>query len=73
MVVLHHQIFGLVSIDRNRYKESIFPGSTTLLLRVRWCILSLTDNSQIASSVVFNDAGRVFQLVSGSAGTLSTT
>ena len=63
---------GYIS-ERSRYKESIFPGSTTLLLqRPRWCY-SLTDNSQVASSVVFNDAGRVFQLVSGSAGTVFTT
>ena len=65
--------FWVVSIDRNRYKESIFPGSTTLLLSNGGDTISLTDNSQIASSVVFNDAGRVFQLVSGSAGNVSTT
>ena len=62
--------FWAVSMERSRYKESIFPGSTTLLLRGPDGVISLTDNSQVASSVVFNDAGRVFQLVSGSAGTL---
>jgi len=35
--------------------------------------VTLTDNSKIASSVQFNEAGRVFQLVSGSAGTVDTT
>ena len=65
--------FWAISVDRNRYKESIFPGSTTLLLSGSDGVISLTDNSQVASSVVFNDAGRVFQLVSGSAGNLNTS
>lgn len=66
--------FWVISIDRNRYKESIFPGSTTLVLdNGSDGAISLTDNSEVASSVVFNDAGRVFQLVSGSAGTIYTT
>lgn len=66
------QSFWAISIDRNRYKESILPGSTTLFLKGTGGVISLTDNSQVASSVVFNDAGRVFQLVSGSAGTVFT-
>ena len=65
--------FWAISIDRNRYKESIFPGSTTLQLSGSLGVISLTDNSQVASSVVFNDAGRVFQLVSGSAGNVNTS
>jgi len=65
--------FWAVSIERSRYKESIFPGSTTLLLENGGDTISLTDNSQVASSVVFNDAGRVFQLVSGSAGNVVTS
>ena len=67
--------FYAISIDRNRYKESLFPGSLTLELSGSdgKPVLSLTDNSQVVSSVQFNDAGRVFQLVSGSAGTVFTT
>jgi hypothetical protein len=65
--------FWAVSMERSRYKESIFPGSTTLLLENGGDTISLTDNSQVASSVVFNDAGRVFQLVSGSAGNVVTS
>lgn len=64
--------FWALSVDRNRYKESIFPGSTTLLLSGSEGVISLTDNSQAVTTVQFNDAGRVFQLVSGSAGTIST-
>ena len=66
--------FYAISIDRNRYKESLFPGSLTLELSGSdgKPVLHLTDNSQVVSSVQFNDAGRVFQLVSGSAGTVAT-
>jgi hypothetical protein len=62
--------FYVISVDRNRYKEGLFPGSTTLLLSGSDGVISLTDNSNAVASVEFNDAGRVFQLVSGSAGTL---
>jgi hypothetical protein len=62
--------FWALSIDRSRYKQSLFPGSLTLKLRgPNGDIISLTDNSQYVPSLVFNDAGRVFQLISGSSGT----
>ena len=66
--------FYAISIDRNRYKESLFPGSLTLELSGSdgKPVLSLTDNSQVVTTVQFNDAGRVFQLVSGSAGSVFT-
>jgi len=63
--------FWAINIDRNRYKESLLPGSLTLKLNYN-SIISLTDDSQQASTVVFKDAGRVFQLVSGSQGTVFT-
>jgi hypothetical protein len=62
--------FWVISIDRNRYKESLLPGTMTLILSGSGGKLSLTDNSNYVSSITFNDAGRVFQLVSGSAGTI---
>jgi hypothetical protein len=66
--------FYAISVDRNRYKESIFPGSMTLLLEgPSGDVVSLTDNSQAVTSVEFKDSGRVFQLVSGSAGTVNTS
>ena len=65
--------FWAISVERSRYKESLFPGSTTLLLSNCGDTISLTDNSQVVNSVVFNDAGRVFQLVSGSAGNVNTS
>ena len=64
--------FYVISVDRNRYKEGLFPGSTTLNLKVGANNISLTDNSQIVTTVQFNDAGRVFQLISGSAGVITT-
>ena len=64
--------FWAISVERSRYKESLFPGSLTLLLSGSLGVISLTDNSQVVSSVQFNDAGRVFQLVSGSAGNVFT-
>jgi hypothetical protein len=62
-----------ISVSRNRYKEALFPGSLTLTLRSGSNTLTLTDNSQVASTIVFKDAGRVFQLVSGSAGVPNTS
>lgn len=64
--------FWVISVDRTRYKESLFPGSLTLILSGSGGALNLTDNSQISPSVIFNDAGRVYQIVSGAAGTVYT-
>jgi hypothetical protein len=60
--------FWVISIDRNQYKESLLPGTMTLNLLGNGGSLKLTDNSNAVASITFNDAGRVFQLVSGSAG-----
>jgi len=66
--------FYVISVDRNRYKESLFPGSMTLTLEgPNGDSINLTDNSQVVSTVSFNDAGRVFQVVQGSAGTVTDT
>jgi len=64
--------FFAISVDRTRYKETLFPGSLTLYLSGSGGLLSLTDNSQIVPTVTFNDAGRVFQIVSGAAGNVFT-
>jgi len=62
--------FWAISVDRTRYKQSLFPGSLTLKLEgPNGNVISLTDNSQYSISLLFNDAGRVFQLISGSSGT----
>ena len=64
--------YGL-SISRNRYKESLFPGSLTLTITSGSNSITLTDDSQIVPSITFTDAGRVFQLISGSAGSINDT
>jgi hypothetical protein len=64
--------FWVISVDRNRYKESLLPGTMTLVLSGSGGLLKLTDNSNAVTSITFNDAGRVFQLVSGSASALYT-
>ena len=64
--------FWAISIDRNRYKEKLFLGSLSLKLSGSTGTITLTDNSQIVSSVEFNEAGRVYQIVSGTQGTINT-
>lgn len=63
--------FWVLSIDRTRYKQSILPGSLSLVLSGSTGKITLTDDSQVATSVIFNDAGRVYQLVSGSQGVVN--
>jgi hypothetical protein len=65
--------FWVISVDRTRYKESLLPGSMALVLSGSTGKITLTDNSQVAPSVVFNEAGRVYQLVSGSQGSVNTS
>jgi len=65
--------FYAISIDRTRYKEKLFPGSLKLCLSGSSGSITLTDNSQVATSVIFNEAGRVYQIVSGSQGSVNTS
>jgi hypothetical protein len=64
------QSFYAIAIERSKYKGNIFPGTMDLRLQSTdgTYNLSLTDNSNAVSTTVFNEAGRVFQIVSGSAG-----
>lgn len=70
-----NQIFAL-NIDRNRYKESIFPGNTKIVLGYGGNTINLTDNSvdvlNSGAPITYQDCGRVFQLVSGSYGSATT-
>jgi hypothetical protein len=65
--------FYAISIERNRYKEALFPGSLTLQLTSGSNTISLTDDSRYTTSNVFKDAGRIYNLISGSAGTINTS
>jgi hypothetical protein len=60
--------FWAISISRNRYKETLFPGSLTLQLSGSLGSMVLTDDSQYVTLVTYKDAGRVYNLISGSAG-----
>jgi hypothetical protein len=64
--------FYAINIERARYKQSLLPGTMTMVLSGSGGRISLTDDSTIASSVTFTDAGRVYNMVSGSAGTVFT-
>jgi hypothetical protein len=64
--------FFALPIERQCYKESLFLGSLTLNLTGSSGSIQLTDNSNYVSSVQFNEAGRVFQLITGSAGSRAT-
>lgn len=57
-----------ISVDRSRYKEKLLPGTFNLKLNDSTASLDLTDNSQNTSTVVYNDAGRVYDIVQGSNG-----
>lgn len=59
----------VITVNRGRYKEKIKPGSLTLVLSGSGNDkISLTDNSPGLTTVSYSDAGRVYNIVSGSAG-----
>lgn len=65
--------FWALSIARNRYKETLFPGSLTIKISGALGPITLTDDSQYVTSTTFLDSGRVYNLISGSAGVKTTT
>ena len=64
--------FWVLSIERARYKQSLFPGSLNLQLSGSAGIINLTDNSRDVLVNTFIGSSRVFQLISGSNGTAGT-
>ena len=65
--------FYALSIERARYKESLALGTMALSLSGSGVAdLTLTDNSSISSGDVYGNAGRVYQVVSGSEGVVYT-
>ena len=58
----------VMSVDRARYKEKLLPGSFNLKLTNGNRTLHLTDNSADLSTVSYVDAGRVYDIISGSNG-----
>jgi hypothetical protein len=61
-----------INIDRNRYKESLQPGVLKLVLTSGSTTVNLTDDSVYTTNnnltITYSDAGRVFNLISGSYG-----
>jgi len=65
--------FYALSIERARYKESLALGTMALSLSGSGMErLHLTDNSNISTGNAYGNAGRVYQVVSGSEGTVYT-
>jgi hypothetical protein len=63
-----------IQIDRNRYKESLFPGTFNLtLVNGANAPIKLTDNSNDITTVTYVDGGRVFDIVSGSNGSAASS
>jgi hypothetical protein len=60
--------FWVLSLERARYKESLFPGSLNLTLSGSGGTVQLTDNSNDVLVNSFVGTSRVYQLVSGSNG-----
>jgi hypothetical protein len=60
--------FWAISMERARYKQSLFPGSLNLKLSGSGGIINLTDNSLDSPVSVFLGSTRVYQLISGSNG-----
>ena len=58
----------IISVNRSRYKEKLLPGSFNLTLTSGSNTLQLTDNSANLTTVSYVDAGRVYDIVSGSNG-----
>jgi hypothetical protein len=58
----------VINLDRARYKEKLLPGSFNLKLKQGSNIIELTDNSNDSTTVSYVDAGRVYDIVSGSDG-----
>ena len=66
------EYFYALNIERARYKETLLEGTMTLNLSGSGGSISLTDDSGLGGAVTFTDAGRRYNLVSGSAGSIYT-
>jgi hypothetical protein len=64
--------FWVLSMERARYKQSLFPGSLNLTISSSTGVINLTDNSLDTLVNTFIGTSRVFQLISGSNGTYAT-
>ena len=69
--------FYVINISRANYKEKLFLSTFNLHLSgsdgINQSNISLTNNSADVTSLTYCDAGRVFDIVSGSNGTATTS
>jgi len=69
--------FYVISLNRANYKEKLFPGTFNLALSgsdgTDNRLIRLTDNSVNTTTLTYCDAGRVFDIVSGSNGSAMTS
>lgn len=67
----------VLNVNRARYKEKLFPGTFNLVLSgsdgSQATRIQLTDNSKDVTTLTFTDAGRVFDIVSGTNGSAVTS
>lgn len=62
-----------INVERARYKEKLLPQSLTLTLTNGTDSLVLTDNSKYTTAETYTDAGRVYEIISGAQGNITTT
>jgi hypothetical protein len=65
--------FYAITVDRARFKESLFPGSLSLTLYSASRQITLTDDSLTTTTISYCDAGRIFNIISGSNGVATST
>lgn len=63
----------VININRNRYKQQLFVPTFNLKLTSGSNSVNLSTNINNISTVTYLDCGRVFDIVSGSSGTISST
>ena len=56
----------VISLGRSRYKEKLLPGTFQLSLGKSGKVIKLIDDSSTTSTLTFTDAGRVYNIVTGS-------
>ena len=69
--------FYVININRANYKEKLFLGTFNLALSgsdgTNQSLIRLTNNSVDVNTITYCDAGRVFDIVSGSNGSATTS
>lgn len=65
--------FYAIPIERSGFKEELLPGVMSLAISGSTQTLYLTDDSRQGGAAVFTEAGRIYNLVSGSAGNVDTS